>query len=146
MEVSGAFELTGGYSLSIALLLTVSISVGINQALHGRSFFQWQLEMRGHNVEEGPHYQLMESIKAKQILLPLDEDEKPEIDDEDATPLLTPESSLRQVLRAFDESGVSRLRVVANNQRDQQIGWITHVDALRLFNNLLIDTSDEEHK
>ena len=35
------FELTGGYTLSLALLLTVSIAMGVNQAIHGHSFFQW---------------------------------------------------------------------------------------------------------
>ena len=33
------FELTGGYALSIGLLLTVSISNGIAQAIHGHSYF-----------------------------------------------------------------------------------------------------------
>jgi CIC family chloride channel protein len=37
------FELTGGYTLSIALLLTVSIATGITIAVHGRSYFYWQL-------------------------------------------------------------------------------------------------------
>ena len=31
------FELTGGYALSLALLLTVCIAIGVNQAVHGRS-------------------------------------------------------------------------------------------------------------
>ena len=41
------FELTGGYALTMALLLAVSISTGINQAIHGHSYFEWQLESRG---------------------------------------------------------------------------------------------------
>ena len=49
------FELTGGYALTIALLFTVSIAVGITFAVHGRSYFHWQLESRGLFVSEGPH-------------------------------------------------------------------------------------------
>src|SRR5690606_12035694 len=41
------FELTGGFALSLALLLTVSIGNGISNAVLGRSFFQAQLESRG---------------------------------------------------------------------------------------------------
>ncbi|MFK7901367.1 MAG: chloride channel protein, partial [Nitratireductor sp.] len=36
------FGLTGGYTLSIALLLTVSIAHGINNAIHAHSYFEWQ--------------------------------------------------------------------------------------------------------
>lgn len=41
------FELTGGYGLSIALLLTVAISNGLSLAVLGRSYFEAQLIMRG---------------------------------------------------------------------------------------------------
>ncbi|MDQ0315274.1 chloride channel protein [Amorphus orientalis] len=41
------FELTGGYGLSIALLLTVAISNGLSLAVLGRSYFETQLIMRG---------------------------------------------------------------------------------------------------
>ncbi|HSB58625.1 MAG TPA: chloride channel protein, partial [Methyloceanibacter sp.] len=38
------FELTGGFALSLALLLTLSIGNGISQAILGRSYFQALLE------------------------------------------------------------------------------------------------------
>ncbi|MGX1096643.1 chloride channel protein [Amorphus sp. MBR-141] len=41
------FELTGGYGLSIALLLTVAISNGVSLAILGRSYFEAQILMRG---------------------------------------------------------------------------------------------------
>ncbi|ESR27312.1 chloride channel protein [Lutibaculum baratangense] len=41
------FELTGGYALTIALLLTVAISNGLSLAVLGRSFFEAQLATRG---------------------------------------------------------------------------------------------------
>ncbi len=49
------FELTGGYALSIALLLTVSIAAGIANAFHGLSFFHWQLQRRGLFLSAGVH-------------------------------------------------------------------------------------------
>ncbi len=41
------FELTGGYALTVALLLTVAISNGLSLAVLGRSFFGAQLATRG---------------------------------------------------------------------------------------------------
>ena len=41
------FELTGGYGLSIALLLTVALSNGVSLAILGRSYFEAQILMHG---------------------------------------------------------------------------------------------------
>jgi CIC family chloride channel protein len=73
------FELTGGYTLSIALLLTVSIATGISIAVHGRSYFYWQLESRGLAVADGPHSQLMRSVRVSEFMerLPPDLEERP---------------------------------------------------------------------
>ena len=40
------FELTGGYGMSVALLLSVSLATALAHTLIGRSYFHWQLEMR----------------------------------------------------------------------------------------------------
>ncbi len=65
------FELTGGYALSIGLLLTVSISNGIAQAIHGHSYFHWQLEMRGLFVHEGPQRHLLRQRRVVDFMTPL---------------------------------------------------------------------------
>ncbi|MDZ7823205.1 MAG: chloride channel protein [Ahrensia sp.] len=62
------FELTGGYGLSIALLLSVAIAHGINQALHGHSYFHWQLEMRGLFDHLGPHRSIMRTKKVMDFM------------------------------------------------------------------------------
>jgi CIC family chloride channel protein len=46
------FELTGGYAMSIALLLTVSIASAATRAVLGRSFFHQQLAARGLMLDE----------------------------------------------------------------------------------------------
>ena len=46
------FELTGGYAMSIALLLTVSITSASTRAVLGRSFFHQQLAARGLMLDE----------------------------------------------------------------------------------------------
>ncbi len=47
------FELTGGYGMSVALMLTVSLAAALRRAVIGRSYFQWQLESRGVFTEKG---------------------------------------------------------------------------------------------
>ena len=140
------FELTGGYALSIALLLTISISVGINQALHGRSFFQWQLELRGLAVQDGPHKFLVRNTRVSSFMVPLGEDDPAAIDTEDESPILRADTTLEAALRTFDEGGHSRLRVVEARKEGIQIGWATQVGALTAFNKVLVDTSVEEHR
>ncbi len=49
------FELTGGFALSLALLLTVAIGNGLSRAILGRSFFQAQLASRRIVRDERPH-------------------------------------------------------------------------------------------
>ncbi|MCB1474965.1 MAG: chloride channel protein [Rhodobiaceae bacterium] len=54
------FELTGGYALTIALLLTVAIANGLSLAVLGRSWFESQLKARGtpvadHERDPWPH-------------------------------------------------------------------------------------------
>ena len=136
------FELTGGYALSIALFVTVSICVGLNQAFHGRSFFQWQLEMRGLRLRDGPHSTLLSSILVSDFMERSDSPDESAVPDD--VPHLTPDMLLDRALRIFDESGVSRLPVFDNS--DVCIGWATQVSALQVYNRQLIETSVEEHR
>ncbi|MEM7300168.1 MAG: chloride channel protein [Pseudomonadota bacterium] len=141
------FELTGGYTLSIALLLVVSIAAGINQAIHGRSYFQWQLESRGLVVQNGPHRYLVRNTRVERFMAPLAEGETPEPHNpEKDPPAMKPSDTLEHALRMFDQGGHARLPVIDPNQPDRIIGWATQVAALRHFNRALIDVSEEEHR
>ncbi|MCB1508009.1 MAG: chloride channel protein [Hyphomicrobiaceae bacterium] len=138
------FELTGGYALSLALLLTVSIANGISQAVHGRSYFHWQLEARGIAVSDGPHAQLMRQIRVRAFMDRLDGDDPPEVTED--MPFLTAEDTLEHALRLFDEHGTSRLPVIESKLTMKVTGHALQVRALRHFNEALIDTSVEEHR
>ncbi|EFL90787.1 chloride channel protein [Ahrensia sp. R2A130] len=140
------FELTGGYTLSIALLLTVSIAVGINQALHGRSYFQWQLEMRGMRVTDGPHRFMVRNTMVASFMAPLAEDDDPAMPDEEDLVVLRPDDTLEAALRTFDESGLARLPVRDATDATKIVGWATQVAALRTYNTALVDMSVEEHR
>ncbi|MEM1039026.1 MAG: chloride channel protein [Pseudomonadota bacterium] len=140
------FELTGGYALSIALLLTVSIATGINQAVHGRSIFQWQLELRGLMFHDGPHRFMVRNTLVASFMHPLQDGEPTERDSEDDRPVLRADTTLEAALRTFDESGHGRLPVVSARNEAVVIGHATQVAALRNFNKALVDLSVEEHR
>ncbi|MBL4891376.1 MAG: chloride channel protein [Rhizobiaceae bacterium] len=140
------FELTGGYDLTIALLLAVSMATGINQALHGRSFFQWQLEMRGLFVQRGPHHQISHSTKVMDFMEPLDEHENIADHEELAPHTLKSSENLEQALRKFNASGHKNLPVVDATNPDIIIAWASQLEALSYFNKALVNASEEEHQ
>ncbi|MEM0898807.1 MAG: chloride channel protein [Pseudomonadota bacterium] len=141
------FELTGGYALSIALLMTVAIAHGVNQALHGHSYFHWQLEMRGLFDHEGPHRSLMRTKKVMDFMdLPDPEADKQWIDEGKNITPLKPSDSLGKALRLFDQGGHQRLPVVDERDDKRIIAWAQERKALSYFNKALIAASEEEHR
>lgn len=145
------FELTGGYGLTIALLLTVSVAVGLTIAIHGRSYFHWQLEMRGLFVNVGPHKYLVQKVRVAEFLQPLDPENDAEFlsddykFDEDRRILLMTDT-LETALRAFDETGQGRIPVLWSGENGAFAGWALEVKALAYFNDALIDAHVEEHR
>lgn len=145
------FELTGGYSLTIALLLTVSVAVGLTMAIHGRSYFHWQLEMRGLFVNVGPHKYLVQKVRVAEFLQPSNpEDDAEYLADgfrfEEDVRVLTRTDTLETALRAFDETGLGRIPVVSSGPNKVFVGWAVEVKALAYFNDALIDANVEEHR
>jgi len=139
------FELTGGFALSLALLLTVAIGNGISQAILGRSFFQSQLEARGIMLQAGPHQVLVKVVRVSDFMQPLVEGESSAQLEAEKELVLRPDDSLETALRLFDGSGAERVPVVDPAARGEILGWARQVDALACFNKELIATSVEEH-
>ncbi len=144
------FELTGGYGLTIALLLAVSISTGINQAIHGHSFFEWQLEMRGLFLRDGPHKYVMRSTRVSEFLSDTDTDDGREVLEEDEEgnlePHLVATDNLETALRTFDDGGHTILPVIQSRRETKVIGHVTQTKALAHFNQALVASSEEEHR
>ncbi len=141
------FELTGGFALSLALLVSVSIASGLTQAFHGHSIFQWQLETRGLFLREGPHKRLVRTIRVQDFLQPLEPDEDPgPVEQDQRGEALSPMDTLEIALRHFDASGKGRLPVVDPQDQTKIIGWALRVQALSTYNAALIETSVEEHR
>ena len=141
------FELTGGYEMTLALLLAVSISTGLTQAVYGQSFFHDQLSSRGIFLKEGPHKHIVRSLKVRDFMLPIEKSVSEAMAGLEAdTAWLTPDDTVESALRAFDKTGLNRLPVVENGDTSKLAGWTEQVDALNAFNDALIEASREEHK
>jgi CIC family chloride channel protein len=140
------FELTGGFALSLALLLTVAIGNGISQAILGRSFFQSQLEARGIMLQEGSHQVLVKTVRVADFMQPLSEGEASSLPQAQREYALRPDDSLETALRLFDSAGEDRLPVVDPGGRYEIIGWARQIKALAWFNKELIASNIEEHR
>lgn len=139
------FELTGTYSLSIAVLLCVSIATGVSFAVHGRSFFHYQLERRGIYLQEGPHRYLMRTIMVRDFMKAVPDGAVADPHD-GAKPSLNPRDSLETALKLFDSTGENRIPVTDPVRKDKVLGMATRVKALSRFNKALIDATVEEHR
>lgn len=140
------FELTGGYALSIALLLSVAIAHGITQAIHGHSWFHWQLEMRGLFVQDGPHRALGATARVMDFMDPVEGDGDGGTIDPATREVLRPGDTLEHALRAFDAGGHDRLPVVDPRDGRTVVAWANQTKALRYFNKALVAASEEEHR
>jgi len=141
------FELTGGYEMTIALLLAVSISSGLSQATMGQSFFHWQLAMRGLFLQEGPHKSIVQSLRVRDFMSALEDDETPdppEIEGEVAW--LGANDTIETALQAYDAAGETRIIVVEGTHDMTPIGWAEQVAALNVLNAALIEAHEEHHR
>lgn len=140
------FELTGGYTMTIALLLTVSISVGLSQACLGHSLFYWQLGRRGLFLQEGPHKSIQRRLRVDDFYTPVDPEAEAKRLEDEAAPWLVTTDTLERALREFDRSGLSRIAVVSASDPTLIIGHAERLKALNLFNKALIEAAVEEHR
>ena len=140
------FELTGGYTMTIALLLTVSIAVGVTQAFLGHSLFYWQLGRRGLFLQEGPHKSIQRRLHVDDFFTPVDPEADAQHVQEKEAPWLMATDTLERALREFDRCGQPRIVVVSANDPTRIIGHADRLSALNLFNKALIDAAVEEHR
>ena len=138
-------ELTGGYAMTIAVLLAVSLAYGLSQALLGRSHFQWQLETRGIYTYRGPHEVVLRTIRVSDFET-VDDIDAEAFEPERAIATLTRRDTLATALRRFNETGRERLPVVDVQDDRRLVGWAYQVKALAAYNKALVQVSIEEHR
>lgn len=145
-----AFELTGGYALSIALLFTIAVSYGINQAIHGRSFFHWQLEMRGLHVRDGPYRAMLTNSLVSEIDIAKPDDEGEQkfavMREAENFQALVMTDTLEVALQLFDRTGEMRVPIIDHEDAPNLLGWAEYTTVIDYLNKKLIETQQEEHQ
>ena len=63
-----AFELVRSYEVAIALMVSVSIASTLTQAVIGKSFFHWQIERHGYRLSEGPHQEILQTLRVRDFM------------------------------------------------------------------------------
>lgn len=140
------FELTGGFTMAIALLVTISISTGLTYAWLGNSFFDWQLKKRGLSLSEGPHRAILRRTLVSDFMTPVSKLSEIEQLDALEAPSLKATDSLEHALRTFARVGSAVLPVVDDRDDQLIIAKAQRMTALNIYNQALVDAHVEEHR
>ncbi|NKB55635.1 MAG: CBS domain-containing protein [Alphaproteobacteria bacterium] len=62
------FELTGDYSITVAVMIATVIASSVTQQIFGHSFFSWQLSRRGLDLKGGRSQNLLRSIRVETVM------------------------------------------------------------------------------
>ena len=141
------FELTGGYEMTIALLLAVTVATTTAKALAHQSLFAWQLSLRGIFLEDGPHRQIVKSLLVKDFMLPLKDDDDLDLTKDPDRPILRAQDTLEKALQTFAKGNYTRIAVY-EDLKDMKtlVGWADYADALSEYNKALVEAHEEEHR
>ncbi len=137
------FELTGGYAITIALLVSASIATIVTQTTLGHSFFQWQMGQRGLDLTVGTYTTVLNTIRVSDFM---ERVAGAASRIEDSLPVTYPEASLERVLSLLEEHDLESIAVVDRDQPDRLVGIVPYKKALRVYNEALVRTNIEEHQ
>ncbi len=136
------FELVREYEAAIALLVSISIATVLTQSVLGRSFFHWQIEMRGYKLQEGPHHALLETIRVSDVM------SDTEVRAEEYTgdgPRLTPADRLTTIFELMDKFETDVIPVTQSEHDNKIVGIVLRSDSLAVYNRALVQAHVESH-
>lgn len=119
------FELTGDYSITIAVMVATSTATVIVQQVLGRSFFHWQLANRGLDLRGGRARHLLQALVVRQVIA-------------GGYQLIDEETSLGEIKLAFRKRPDDALLVVGEGKR------LTGAIALTELNQVAFDPGLED--
>lgn len=145
-----AFELTGDWQTAIAVLAAVSTASAIASRFVRRSFFLSQLARRDVRIAQGPQEYLLQLVGITHITrhpgtpraLPISVLE--DLMDEGLS--IDAQARLKPAMRKFNRSGATHLAVTEGaGDKRKLVGSLSHIDALKAYNQALAATAAEEH-
>lgn len=135
------FEMTGDYSITIALMVAVAIATLITQWLCGQSFFHWQLSRRGYDLSEGPQGIILKTTRVREVM----EKMPPGAPLPEEADRLETRDSLGEALAKLNEAEEHGLPVVDTAEPEKVVGYLSRVKALAAYNKALIEENIEHH-
>ncbi len=138
------FEMTGDWQAGLGVLVAVSMSSAIASRLVHRSFFLTQLERLGVHMAAGPQAYLLATFSIKGLMRDVGgEKDSAEVMMADGL-LVNVDATLEEAMPLFSKSDTGFIPVVATGDITL-LGVLYEVDALRAFNQALVETAREEH-
>lgn len=137
------FELTQSYEASIALLVVVSLATVISTSVTRGSFFHKQIERHGYDLKHGNTRVILQTIRARDIMMAVQEDERSAEMDEAC---LYDDDYLGRVMGFLSAEKLDGA-VVRSRSGDQPIvGYISKADAHAAYAEALARAHEEEHR
>jgi CIC family chloride channel protein len=141
------FEMTGDWQAGVAVMVAVSLSSAVASRLVHRSFFLNQIERAGVHLAAGPQAYLLGTFNVARLMREVKGEKKECLEMIERGISLDAQATLENAMPFFGKNGKEFLPVVAEAKgvNAELLGVLYEVDALRAFNEALVETSREEH-
>ncbi|MGY9008257.1 MAG: chloride channel protein [Rhodobacterales bacterium] len=146
------FELTGNWQVGLAVMAAVSTSSALTSKFVDKSFFLNQLTRRNLNLISGPQFYLLRNKSVGNVMkknhLDLIDHKDFEKDIFKKIDSIELDNSLELALHIFEQDNVDYLFVVRPESEktiSNVIGVLYYLDVLKIYTEVLIKNSQEEH-
>jgi len=139
------FELTANYEASVAVLIAVSIATVLSQSLAGGSIFHLQILKRGFDLSRGQARVLLQTIRVREIMTPM-EDRDGGADSDSEAPCLYDDDYLGRAIGFLSAEALDGTIVRARDGEQAMVGYLSRVDAHAAYAKALADAHEEEHR
>ena len=137
------FELTASYEASIALLVAVSLATVITQSVTKGSYFHKQVKRHGYDLTQGDARVILQTIRAREIMSPVDSEEAPVKPD---GPFVYEDDYLGRVIGYFSAESIDGAPVRARTGEQAIIGYLSKSEAHAAYARALQARHEEEHR
>lgn len=146
------FEMTGDWQAGLAVMVAVSLSSALASRLVHRSFFLTQLERAGVHLAAGPQAYLLATFNVAMLMRVNQKDDAAIIVAcqtlRDQGVMVDINATLEDAMPLFSQTDTGYIPVIGKDTEGDNsvlLGLLYEVDALRAFNQALVETAREEH-
>jgi len=139
------FELTANYEASVAVLIAVSLATVLSQSLAGGSVFHLQVLKRGFDLSRGQARVLLQTIRVRDIMTPL-ESRDTAVESEEDAPCLYEDDYLGRAIGFLSAEALDGTAVRSRSGDQAIVGYLSRVDAHAAYASALADAHEEEHR